>query len=92
MRIPIPLAWFLLIATCATAALLRTFHERTPEAPVISPIVGSALFAAIFLLLLVTARERRQADVLNGIAYDEEKGLFLLTGKYWPKMFEVVFR
>ena len=63
LRIPLPLAWFLLIAACGTAALLRTFHQRTPESPLVSPIVGSALFAAILLLLLVTARERRQADV-----------------------------
>ena len=65
LRIPLPLAWFLLIATCGTAALLRTFHQRTPEAPLVSPIVGSALFAAIFLLLLVTARERQRADVMG---------------------------
>jgi glutaminyl-peptide cyclotransferase len=41
---------------------------------------------------LLSERERQGANVLNGLAYDEEKGLFLLTGKYWPKMFEVVFR
>ncbi len=41
---------------------------------------------------LLTPAERRAADVLNGIAYDAEKGVFLLTGKYWPRMFEVVFR
>jgi glutaminyl-peptide cyclotransferase len=29
--------------------------------------------------------------VLNGIAYDAETDTFLLTGKYWPKMFEVKF-
>ena len=31
------------------------------------------------------------ADVLNGIAYDEATGAFLLTGKLWPSMFLVVF-
>jgi glutamine cyclotransferase len=41
---------------------------------------------------LLTASERAAADVLNGIAYDPEAKVFLLTGKYWPKMFEVVFR
>ena len=40
---------------------------------------------------LLTASERRAADVLNGIAYDAEEGVFLLTGKNWPKIFEVVF-
>jgi len=60
MRIPLPLAWLLLIATFGTAALLRQFHDSTPLAPNVSPVVGSALFAAIFLLLLVTARELRR--------------------------------
>ncbi len=41
---------------------------------------------------LLTASERAAADVLNGIAYDPEAKVFLLTGKNWPKMFEVVFR
>ncbi|MFA5552730.1 MAG: glutaminyl-peptide cyclotransferase [Trueperaceae bacterium] len=29
--------------------------------------------------------------VLNGIAYDPEKGVFLVTGKLWPTVFEVRF-
>ncbi|MEQ8717035.1 MAG: glutaminyl-peptide cyclotransferase [Acidimicrobiales bacterium] len=29
--------------------------------------------------------------VLNGIAYDEAAGTFLITGKLWPSLFEVVF-
>jgi membrane protease YdiL (CAAX protease family) len=57
------LAWIILIGTFGTAALLRQFHDRTPESPMVSPVVGSALFAAIFLLLLVTARERRKGAV-----------------------------
>jgi glutaminyl-peptide cyclotransferase len=40
---------------------------------------------------LLSDEERLRADVLNGIAYDPEKGTFLITGKYWPKIFEVVF-
>lgn len=63
MRIPIPLAWIILIGTFGTAGLLRQFHDRTPTSPMISPVVGSALFAAIFLLLLVTAYERRKGAV-----------------------------
>ena len=49
---------------------------------VITLIDGSAL---------LTADEKRNADVLNGIAYDESKRRFYLTGKYWPKLFEVSF-
>ena len=40
---------------------------------------------------LLTADEKSKADVLNGIAYDEAKRRFYLTGKYWPKLFEVSF-
>ena len=40
---------------------------------------------------LLSAEERSAAGVLNGIAYDPEAGTFLLTGKNWPKLFEVIF-
>ena len=40
---------------------------------------------------LLSADEKRGADVLNGIAYDASKKSFLITGKYWPAMFEVRF-
>jgi glutamine cyclotransferase len=30
-----------------------------------------------------------QVDVLNGIAYDNEKGRLFVTGKNWPKLFEI---
>jgi len=39
---------------------------------------------------LLTPAERRDADVLNGIAHRAETGTFLITGKLWPKLFEVV--
>ena len=28
-------------------------------------------------------------DVLNGIAYDQESGRLFVTGKFWPKLFEI---
>lgn len=40
---------------------------------------------------LLTAEEARGAEVLNGIAYRPETETFFLTGKLWPKVFEVVF-
>jgi glutaminyl-peptide cyclotransferase len=40
---------------------------------------------------LLTWKEALRAEVLNGIAWKPETKTFLLTGKYWPKMFEVVF-
>ena len=33
----------------------------------------------------------QQVDVLNGIAYDKAEKRFFITGKYWPKVFEVKF-
>ncbi len=39
---------------------------------------------------LLSRDEAREVDVLNGIAV-HENGHFLLTGKLWPKLFEVEF-
>jgi glutamine cyclotransferase len=41
---------------------------------------------------LLSAQERLHTDVLNGIAWDPDRGLFLVTGKYWPKLFAVAIR
>jgi glutaminyl-peptide cyclotransferase len=38
---------------------------------------------------LLTPAERERAEVLNGIAWDPARKRFLLTGKFWPKTFEV---
>ncbi|MGB0678557.1 MAG: glutaminyl-peptide cyclotransferase, partial [Polyangiales bacterium] len=40
---------------------------------------------------LLTDSERQGVDVLNGIAWLPKKRRFLLTGKLWPKIFEVSF-
>ncbi|MCA9600787.1 MAG: glutaminyl-peptide cyclotransferase [Polyangiales bacterium] len=40
---------------------------------------------------LLPEETRRHLDVLNGIAYVPERQTFLITGKMWPKMFEVRF-
>ncbi len=40
---------------------------------------------------LLTPDEKSRVDVLNGIAYDPVSQTFWLTGKFWPKMFQVVF-
>ena len=31
----------------------------------------------------------RRIDVLNGIAYDKNKDRYYITGKWWPKLFEI---
>lgn len=59
MRVPRWLAWVLILSALFTAGLLRRFHEHTPTSPYVPPVVGSLLFAAVFLLLLVSAREMR---------------------------------
>jgi glutamine cyclotransferase len=38
---------------------------------------------------LLTSRERRATDVLNGIAYDAAGDRLFVTGKLWPKLFEI---
>jgi glutaminyl-peptide cyclotransferase len=38
---------------------------------------------------LLSARERAAADVLNGIAYDAPGDRLFVTGKLWPKLFEI---
>ena len=40
---------------------------------------------------LLTRQESRGVDVLNGVAYDANADTFYITGKLWPKMFEVRF-
>ena len=40
---------------------------------------------------LLTRDEARGVDVLNGIAWQPDDGTFYITGKWWPKMFEVRF-
>jgi glutaminyl-peptide cyclotransferase len=38
---------------------------------------------------LLSPRERASTDVLNGIAYDEARDRLFVTGKLWPKLFEI---
>lgn len=40
---------------------------------------------------LLSAKEAADAEVLNGIAWRPGTKTFYITGKRWPKMFEVVF-
>jgi len=56
----------------------------------IDPASGKVT-AAIDASGLLSADEERGVDVLNGIAYDPSTKTFLITGKYWPTLFEVRF-
>jgi glutaminyl-peptide cyclotransferase len=54
----------------------------------ISPADGRIL-GWIDLTGLLAASESAQSDVLNGIAYDSEHDRLFVTGKLWPKLFEL---
>ncbi len=55
----------------------------------ISPETGQVT-GWIDLQGLLSAKDRTgKEDVLNGIAYDARKDRIFVTGKYWPKLFEI---
>ncbi len=56
----------------------------------IDPASGAVL-TTIDASNLLNPSEAAAADVLNGIAFDEQSSHFFLTGKLWPKLFEVRF-
>jgi glutamine cyclotransferase len=49
------------------------------------------VLSTIDLSGLLSAEESEDAGVLNGIAYDSENDRIFVTGKDWPKLFEVKF-
>ncbi len=42
--------------------------------------------------LLGTGSRSGREDVLNGIAYDEKSGRIFITGKWWPRLFEIALK
>jgi glutamine cyclotransferase len=54
----------------------------------ISPTTGRVA-GWIDLKGLLSAREAQGVDVLNGIAYDASGDRLFVTGKLWPKLFEI---
>jgi glutamine cyclotransferase len=62
---------------------------RTDRIVRISPQTG-AVVGWIELEGLLSPEDRnRQIDVLNGIAYDAKNDRLFVTGKLWPKLFEI---
>lgn len=56
---------------------------------IISPETGQVL-GWLELTGLLSEEDRAQGvDVLNGIAYDADGDRLFVTGKYWPKLFEI---
>ncbi|MFY0599680.1 MAG: glutaminyl-peptide cyclotransferase [Cyclobacteriaceae bacterium] len=56
----------------------------------IDPLTGRVL-KTIDMAGLLTPLEARRTDVLNGIAYHSGRKSTYVTGKLWPKIFEVEF-
>ena len=54
----------------------------------ISPTTGKVL-GWIDLTGLLSQAEMQGVDVLNGIAYDAKQDRLFVTGKLWPKIFEI---
>jgi glutamine cyclotransferase len=54
----------------------------------IAPETGRVL-GYVDLSGLLSPAERRSTDVLNGIAYDAPNDRLFVTGKLWPKLFEI---
>jgi glutamine cyclotransferase len=55
----------------------------------IAPATGRVLGVIDFFGLLPAADRTSETDVLNGLAYDPATDRLFVTGKYWPKLFEV---
>lgn len=55
----------------------------------VSPETGQVLGWINLEGLLSGADRTPTANVLNGIAYDENQDRLFVTGKYWPKLFEI---
>jgi glutamine cyclotransferase len=55
---------------------------------VINPVTGRVK-GWLNMSGLLSATEARGADVLNGIAYDAKRDRLFVTGKLWPKIFEI---
>jgi glutamine cyclotransferase len=55
----------------------------------ISPVTGKVLGLVDLSLLYSLIPEHNRIDVLNGIAYDHNRDRIFVTGKLWPKIFEI---
>jgi glutamine cyclotransferase len=61
----------------------------TDKIVVIDPATGQVEGVLDFAGLLSESEMDSKTDVLNGIAYDEATGRIFITGKNWPKLFEI---
>ncbi len=64
----------------------------TDEIVIIDPESGKVEGLVNLKGILKAADRRANTDVLNGIAWDEEGKRLFVTGKFWPKLFEIELR
>jgi glutamine cyclotransferase len=62
---------------------------NTYEIVIISPQSGHVTGRISLVGLLEKIKVGTEVDVLNGIAYDPERNTLFITGKRWPKLFEI---
>jgi len=55
----------------------------------IDPATGRIIDVIDFVGILPPVDRSRDTDVMNGVAYDAPGDRLFVTGKYWPKLFEV---
>jgi len=55
----------------------------------IDPLTGKVLSYINLKGLLPESEKRPDTDVLNGIAFDKESDRIFVTGKKWPKLYEI---
>lgn len=65
---------------------------RTDAIARISPRSGEVLGWIDLSSLRAALGPVRQLDVVNGIAYDSKNDRIFVTGKLWPRLFEVTFK
>jgi glutaminyl-peptide cyclotransferase len=61
----------------------------TDDIVIIAPSDGRVV-GRVDLAGLLTPLERAGTDVLNGIAWDRGQDRLFVTGKWWPKLFEII--
>jgi len=64
----------------------------TDEIVIIDPETGKVEGRINLKGILKAADRRPTTDVLNGIAWDRDGDRLFVTGKYWPKLFEIKIR
>ena len=62
---------------------------QTERIVLIDPTTGNISGSINLFGILPTEDITRETDVLNGIAYDAKKDRIYVTGKLWPKVFEI---